>query len=332
VAFAFGLAILGGMEDTHYIALMVVPVIAAAFRYTPFGIAVVVSASTVLTFLELWLYYRHHVPVSGTEYFEATNVVLIYVVVAAVVALLAAQLRRDRAQLEVSLEELGRTRDRLVTEEKLAAVGRLASSIAHEIRNPVAMIVSSLAVVNDDATDPAKRRELCGIAGEEARRLESLTTDFLAYALQRAPDRRLTSAATTVGYVADLARARAGQSGVIIETRCPAELEASFDPFQVHQALLNLVVNALEATPEGGRITLGAGRNNDGIEFWVENEGETVPPGSIPRLFEPFFSSKPRGTGLGLAIARAVARNHGGDANLQTNEPGRVRFVLRLMA
>ncbi len=333
IAFAFVIALLGGKEETHYVVLMVIPVIAAAFRYGATGIAVVVAATTGLTFLEVWIYYRRHLPMGTTEYFEATNVVLVYGVVAPVVALLVGRLRREQGKLRHSLAELERARDRLVSEEKLAAVGRFASAIAHEVRNPVAMIVSSLELAKDASTDAARRDEWREVAGTEARRLEALTGDFLLYARQRKPEKHRTPVATTVGYVAGLAQARLSQAGLQLTVQCAEDLVAPFDPFQVHQALLNLMMNACDATPSGGLITMGARPvPGGGVALFVENSGPAIPENVVPKLFEPFFTTKPRGSGLGLAISRAIARGHGGDLVLEVNEPGRVRLALNIPA
>ncbi len=329
IAFAFAVALVGGKEETHYVVLMVIPVVAAAFRYTPLGIAVVVGVTTALTFLEVWIYYRRHAAMGVTEYFEATNVVLVYAVVATVVALLVLQLRRDRERLRSSLAELESTRDRLVTEEKLAAVGRFASAIAHEVRNPVAMIGSALALARDAQTGTRQRNEWYEVAGQEARRLEALTGDFLVYAGQKKPDRKRSPAATTVGYVAAVTKARFAGAGLEVTAECPEDLVASFDPIQIQQALLNVLVNAGDATPAAGRIVVGAKAGPAGrVHFFVENSGPAIPTEIVPRLFEPFFTTKPQGSGLGLAISRTIARAHDGDLTLEVNEPGLVRFVL----
>jgi signal transduction histidine kinase len=331
LAFSFALALSGGMEDTHTVVLLVIPVIAAAFRYTRAGVVLVVATAVGITFLQLWIYYRHQAAVAPTEYFEATNAAMVYVVVAIVVASLVRHLRRDATQLRASFLELEATRDRLVQEEKLAAVGRLAGAIAHEVRNPVAMIVSALGLANDEAVDASKRGEWIGVASEEARRLETLTRDFLTYARQKEPDRQPTSLATTVGYVAGLARARESATGVRLSVECPVDAIVSVDAFQIHGALLNLLVNAFDATPTGGEIVLGADAGpGSPASLWVENPGPAIPPDVVPRLFEPFFTTRPRGTGLGLAIARTTARAHGGDVELTTNEDGHVRFTLTI--
>ncbi len=329
VAFAFVLSLMGGLEHSHYVVLLLLPVIAAAVRKPPAWIALVVAVATVLTFLKLALWGRSHAPVTTAEWFEAANVAFIYLVVAVVVAILVSELRHERARLADSLLELGRARDRLVEEEKLAAVGRLSSAIAHEIRNPVAMIVSSLDLAQKGCASPSTER-LCAIASEEARRLETLTRDFLSYAAAKAPSPVPTSAATLTGYVVELARAHADACGVSVEGSGPEELVLLADPHQLQQALLNLVLNGVEAAGRGGRVSLTCRSGSGAVSLDVEDDGPGVPAEAVARLFEPFFTTRPRGTGLGLAIARKIARRHGGDLQLASNVAGGVRFALTL--
>lgn len=336
VAFAFLISVVGGisgLEDSHYIILMVVPIAAAAFRFTLGGVAVVSLAAGALTELEVWLYFRWNPPASTSEYFEAANVVLFYVVVALIVWYLVHNLRREQSRLVDSLEELSRTRDRLVEKEKLAAVGRLAGAMAHEIRNPVAMIVSSLSLAREGDVERFKKEGMCDIVVAEAARLEKLTTDFLDYARVKKPEVRETSLETTVGYVAGIAKARAEETEVRFETTAPPGKTASFDPFQVHQALLNLVLNGIQATPPGGRVSIGAACGRDGgVRFTVENDAGPIPADVAESLFEPFFTTREKGTGLGLSVASNIARAHGGGLALAVNEPGRVRFDLEIPA
>jgi two-component system sensor histidine kinase FlrB len=104
-----------------------------------------------------------------------------------------------------------------------------------------------------------------------------------------------------------------------------AEIDASY----MQQALVDLVMNAVEASSPEGRVELRAGANSDGsVRIEVENAGPSIPPASVARIFEPFFTTKAQGTGLGLAIARNIARAHGGDLILSANGPGRVCFTL----
>ena len=330
IAFAFVLSLLGGLEHSHYVVLLLLPVIAAAARKPPAWIAFVVTIVTALTFLKLAIWGRTHATVTMDEWFEAVSVALIYIVVAAVVAILVSELRDERARLADSLLDLGRARDRLVEEEKLAAVGRLSSAIAHEIRNPVAMIVSSLDLARRKGCAAPGAEPLCAIASQEARRLETLTGDFLSYAGPKAPRLVPTSATTLVGYVVELARAHADARGVAVEGSAPDALVLYADPHQLQQALLNLVLNGVEAAGRGGRVSLVCRHGPDSVILEAEDDGPGVPADAVPRLFEPFFTTRPRGTGLGLAIARGIARRHGGDVHLASNAAGHVRFDLTL--
>ncbi len=327
---AFAVALLGGFEDSHYTVLMVLPIVAAAFRFRLAGLLSVASAAVALTFVELWLYYRQHPPPRLLEFYEAATLALTYFVVAIVVAVLAGQIRLERVRVQESLEALERTKDLLVHEEKLAALGRLSSAIAHEIRNPVAMIASSARLMMERRPEDPVAGEMREIVLSEARRLENLTTDFLSYAHLREPAKRELSLSDTLSYVAGVARARAAELGRTVRVESPAEGHLFADPSQLYQALLDLVVNALDASPDGGSVTLGATRAPDRLLLFVENQGEPIPSETTARLFEPFFTTKPRGTGLGLAIARSIARAHGGDVTLGSNEPGQIRFELAL--
>ncbi len=336
VAFAFLISVMGalsGLEDSHYIVLMVVPIVAAAFRFTLPGVGMVAVSAGVLTELEVWLYFRWNPPASVSEYFEAANVAVFYIVVALIVWYLVQHLRREQSRLVVSLEELGKTRDRLVEKEKLAAVGRLAGAMAHEIRNPVAMIVSSLSLARKGEMERFEKEGMCDIVVTEAERLESLTTEFLEYARVKPPAVRQASLETTVGYVGGIAKARAEEVGVEIRTEAPVGAVATFDPFQVHQALLNLVLNGIDATPSGGVVSIGGDGLPDGsVRFTVENGSGAIPEEIAANIFEPFYSTKDKGSGLGLSIARNIARAHGGTLVLAVNEPGRVRFDLHIPA
>lgn len=328
LAFAFLLSWLGGLPDSHYVALTLVPVVNAAFRYRPLALAAVVAVAGVITVVEVALLPGHGSELS--EYFEAASVVILYIVAAVVVSVLSRSLREERNAARDALVELEATRDQLLREERLSAIGRLASALAHEIRNPVALIVSSLALARSARGPETERAELEALLEQEVGRLERLTADFLDFARQRPPALEPTRVEVALGYVAGLAQARLLESGLAIELEVPPELEADIDPFQIHQALLNLLLNAIAAAPAGTAIRLGAASAGGRLRLFVENAGPAIAEVDRERIFEPFFSTRTAGTGLGLAIARNIARAHGGELRLEENQPGRVRFALDL--
>ncbi len=312
--------------DTAYYALMLLPVVEAAFRLG-FGatIAVVVLADFI-SFLGAY-------GMRFGEYVEAGALSVIYTIMGLLLWLLVNNLRAREARFVRNLEELERTRQQLLSEEKLAAVGRLSRAIAHEIRNPVAMISSSLATAARPGQEESERREMFAIAAKEAARLERLTTDFLAYARPRAAEIARANIADTLNYVATVARAHAANEGVVIDVSADAGMLGDFDPSQIQQALLNLVLNAIEACGRGGSVTLKAEANEQGeVQIEVSDSAGPIPPETVARIFEPLFTSKPTGSGLGLAIARNIARAHGGDVVLSVNEPGQVCFSMQIPA
>jgi signal transduction histidine kinase len=312
--------------DTAYYALMLMPVLEAAFRLG-FGatIAVVVLADSI-SFLGAY-------GMRFGEYIEAGAMSVIYTVMGVLVWLLVNNLREREARFVQNLEELKQTRQQLLSEEKLAAVGRLSRAIAHEIRNPVAMISSSLATAVRAGQDEAERQEMFAIAAKEAARLERLTTDFLVYARPRAAQTARANVADTLNYVATVARAHAADEGVRIDVSVDSDLQGEFDASQIQQALLNLVLNAIDACGRNSSVTLKAESDGNGaILIEVSDPGSPIPPETVARMFEPLFTCKPAGTGLGLAIARNIARAHGGDVVLSVNEPGRVCFSIQIPA
>jgi signal transduction histidine kinase len=233
-------------ENAQYFVIMVVPILIAAFRLDLLPTIEVVAAVDCINFFWVW-HYAHHLhetPIS--EYMEAGTVSLIDTVVGVLVWLLVRNLRQKEVRLCESRAGLQRAEERLMQEERLAAVGRLSSAIAHEVRNPVSTIVSALATAREGALSSAEREEMLCIAVKESRRLERLTTDFLAYARPRSPQKALSSLDDTLGYVADSCRPRASESGVSIQAHSSGVI-AEFDGNDIQQALVNLVTNAVEA-------------------------------------------------------------------------------------
>ena len=328
LALATLLATLTDHDDTPYSVLMVVPILETAFRFRLPAVLGVVAMANFLNFFGLWRYYQRHPPAELGEYLEAAITSLIFTIVGLVVWMLVNHLRQKENHLAHNLLELERTREKLMQEERLAAVGRLSSAIAHEIRNPVSMISSSIATAQQ--LRGPEREEMFGVAAEEAARLVTLATDFLAYARPRPPVRVLNSVADTVAYVADACRAHASQKGVQLEVEASGDLMAESDPGQVQQALVNLVMNAVQASPRGSTVLLHSYLCDDCARIDVENNGDLVSDEDRSRIFEPFFTTKPQGSGLGLAIARNIARSHGGDLFLAANGPHRVCFSLTL--
>jgi signal transduction histidine kinase len=329
VGLAILLTFLTNRGDSPYFVLLALPVLQAAYRFRLPTCVGVIIVSDSMTFFWVWHFAKFHPPIYATEYLEAGVISLVYAIMGLLVWLLVNQLRRDQRRLAHSLAELERTRERLVVEEKLAVVGRLSSAVAHEIRNPVAIIASSLVTADRPEAGEEQRKEMYSIARNEAARLEKLTNDFLSYARPSQPTRSRVALSDVLGYIAEIARVHGTKRGIRITVEGEDGQWANLDRGQVQSALLNLVLNAIDATPAGGRVAICSRRvSPNSLELQVENSGEPISTGVLSRIFEPFYTTKPNGTGLGLAISRNIARAHGGDLIVARNEAGHVCFAM----
>jgi two-component system sensor histidine kinase HydH len=167
------------------------------------------------------------------------------------------------------------------------------------------------------------------IARSEAARLEKLTSDFLSYARPSQPKRNPIALADVLGYITEIAGVHASKKEIRITVEGDEGLRANVDREQLQRALLNLLLNAIDATPLGGLVAVRSSRPSaQSVELQVENSGDPIPEEVLSRIFEPFYSTKPHGTGLGLAISRNIARVQGGDLIVARNEPGHVCFTM----
>ena len=321
LALALVLASVVDREDSQYAALLVVPILESAFRFGLGATLAVAAAADAIVFYWVWRYFHFHPPLKIGEYFEAGTLSIILLIVAALASTMVQRLRRKQTQLE-------ETRERLLQHEKMAAVGRLSSAVAHEIRNPAAMISSSLATAKTMQGD--EREEMLEIARLESSRLVSLTTDLLAFARPRCPTPAPGELGSTVAYVVGACRAHAANRGVEFRIDAPEKVPAEYDEALLQQALMNLVINAIEASPRGAALCLSvrpAGETHARID--VENSGGPIQAGVVERIFEPFFTTKSNGTGLGLATAYNLLLAQGGDLALSDNSQV-VRFSVLL--
>ena len=324
------LAFLTDRDDNPYFVLLAIPILECAYQFGLATTVLTIASSIAMMFWWTHHFFAVHPPARSTEYLETGMISIIYALIGTLVWLLVHQLKQQQSRLYESMADLHATREQLVDEEKLAAVGRLASGIAHEIRNPVAMISSSLATAANTKIGEADREEMVQIAAREASRLEHLTTEFLNYARPLAPQLSSVLVNDLLSYTVDVVKAHAASRSIQVSYFCSEDLAIKVDSAQVQGALLNLVLNGIDAAYSPGAIALDAAQKDTLVQIDVQNTGEPIPDADLPRIFEPFYSAKPGGTGLGLAIARRVAEVHGGDLWVSSNQKGRVVFSMTL--
>jgi two-component system, NtrC family, sensor histidine kinase HydH len=224
-------------------------------------------------------------------------------------------LRRERERREILMDDLRRS-------EHLASLGRLLAGVAHEVRNPLAGIRSTVQLwqrLPDQAQTPASRDAVL----QAVDRLNALVGRLLYFARTGWDEPRPVDLSAVVRETVELVRAKAELQGVRVETDLTETLpRLAGSPQAMQQVVLNLAINALQAMPEGGRLSLQT-RALDGprrAELRVADTGSGVSAEVRPHLFEPFYTTRPEGTGLGLALCREIVRQHGGDIELEAGD------------
>jgi signal transduction histidine kinase len=245
---------------------------------------------------------------------------------------MAAELEAMKTSLEQRVRE--RTRE-FVRAARLAGLGTLAAGVAHEINNPLASIASCAEGLQRrlarDELDAGEAREYLEIIAREAYRAHEITQRLLDFAREGPSERAACDPAKTVEELAMLLRHRMEGRGVHLAVDCKSGLQVLANVSALKQVLLNLLQNALDASPPGGRVLLSCGRRGDELVLQVEDEGAGIPPEHLERVFDPFFTTKApgKGTGLGLAIVHRIVEDHGGRVEVESR-PGRTRFQVVL--
>ncbi len=217
--------------------------------------------------------------------------------------------------------------------ERLAALGDVAAAFAHEVRNPLNAVSMGLQRLRAEfAPEPAEDylRFVDLVQGEVAR-LNAIVEQFIALArplpLQPAP----VAVDGLVRELGALLEEQARASGVAVRLALPADvLTAHADRDHVKQVLLNLALNALQVMPAGGTLTLGAEAARDRVALTVSDTGPGIPPDVLPRIFDPYFTTRPGGLGLGLTIARRIVEAHGGAIEVESRPGEGARFRVLL--
>ena len=245
-----------------------------------------------------------------------------------------AELRKVEAELKGTLEAAARS-------ERLAAVGRLAAGVAHEIRTPLTSLKLFLQAVQEDIAISPEQREDYQIGMRQVGRIETTINHFLNFARPREPVFGVLDVVRWLDDVLEVVQPRANQQEVQVRKQISPDLpHVEGDSRQLSEALVNLMVNALEVMPDGGELALSVvGETTDrdsAPATWLRIDVSDTGPGirqeDLERLFEPFFTTKATGSGLGLTILRETVERHGGSVEVDTQIGAGTTFTVRLPA
>jgi signal transduction histidine kinase len=233
------------------------------------------------------------------------------------------------ADLRGSYAQLGRAQQQVVQTERLAALGEMSAVVAHEVRNPLGVIFNSLGSLRRMVRPQGDAKMLFDIVEEEADRLNRIVGDLLDFARPSAP----SVEPELLGRVAEDAVAAAVQPAAatiqVVRDLDPDLPPVAMDARLVRQAILNVAVNAVQAMPRGGRLTVRTRRDGETAVVELSDTGGGIPDEVRERIFEPFFTTKASGTGLGLAVVRRIVEGHGGEVRVQSAPGEGTTFALR---
>ena len=326
----------GGNFLLHEISqrLYYIPIIYAAYTFGVRGS----MATSLLSGAVYVLHISEHGGDTQAAILNQYAEVLMFQVVAVVTGFLAGSERRQRQRFEkastelaTAYKELRSTVDLLIRADRLKSLGELAAGMAHEVRNPLSAIRGAVEIIEKEIPPDSPRRKFVGIIEEEVDRLNRLVGEFLSFAKPREPERTPTDLSELVESVVTFTSKEADNKGVRLVTRLDERLHAvPLDREQIRQVLLNLIINAIHAMPEGGTVEIGTSLGSESVELWVRDYGVGIEPGSRDKIFDPFFTTKQQGSGLGLSIAYQIVKQHGGEIELgDVDGPGAL-FIIRL--
>ena len=245
---------------------------------------------------------------------EWVEIVFYFALAALIGVLVERELTSRRRQQDAQLQ--------VERSQKLSLVGQIAAGVAHEIKNPLTSIKGAAEILSDATASPADREEFGGILQNEVKRIDATVTEFLEFARPKQTQLRqldFSEAVTTCLRQVE-AQARAAEVSFVQAIR--DRLSVNGDPEKLHQMMLNLLLNAMQASPAGQKIGVSLQRmDNERVVLTISDSGEGIAPRDLDRIFEPFFTTKASGTGLGLAVVKAIVESHEGRIQIEST-PG----------
>lgn len=317
-----------------YQRLYYIPIIAAALLFgRRGGLAASVFASLIYS-PHIYLHWQHgHFDYSINQYAE----IVIFNLVGGVMGALGDRLKQARvraesnaAERQKAYDELQKTFEQLLQAEKLSSLGELSAGIVHEVRNPLGSIKGAVEILEDELSPSSPRREFAALAKKEIERLDKLVGEFLRFARPSKLNVAPNDLNKTIESVAALVENQAAAQAVKIEKNLHVDLpKVLADGEQIKQILLNLAINSLQAMPNGGKLAFRAFENEKFCIIEVSDTGGGIDEEILPKIFNPFFTTKEKGVGLGLSIAHKIAAQHKGILKIEKRGRKTV-FILEL--
>ena len=239
--------------------------------------------------------------------------------------------KRGESIIEKQTIEKFKLKEELDVSQHMSALGEMTAVISHEIRNPLGIITSSAALLKKKMAQLDPSNMIPKIILEESQRLNLIITDFLSYARPARPNTAQTNLGDILNRTLVFLESDFKQSGYHIQKTVDQKLPAiEADTDMLHQAFLNIIINAMQAMPKGGEINIRAFTEKAFIVIVVEDEGKGIPKPIINKIWNPFFTTKERGTGLGLGIVKNIIESHKGTIHIENRSHQGVKVTIHL--
>jgi two-component system NtrC family sensor kinase len=237
---------------------------------------------------------------------------------------------RSRLKMEKELQEIEQA---LLQSEKLAAMGRLTSQIAHELNNPIYGIMNTLDLLKTEIPPESKRRRILEMSLSETHRLAEMLRNMLSFSKPEEEERRPVYLNDLLEGILLIIDKQMQEANVKVKTYFDEKIpEVMASTNQMRQVMLNMLKNAKEAMPKGGTLTVGTGREKDKVVIHIRDTGMGIPEESQKKIFEAFFTTKQKvkGVGLGLSVCYGIIKNHGGEIKVESEEGKGTHFTISL--
>ncbi len=242
-----------------------------------------------------------------------------------------AEVRLERDRVKVSIQKLVDMQDKLIRSERFAAIGEAASYLSHEIRNPLMVIGGLAGVIEESLSDDDANRVNLEIIQREIKRLESMLTNVTDFTRPSRLKKGILDINSAIKNAMTLMENDLRNKKINCEQSLDGDLPSiSFDPEQIKQVLINLLKNAAEAMPNGGKLAISSWREDGYVKVSFTDSGTGMSAKIAQKVFNPFFTTKKKGTGLGLAVSRRIMEDHGGEISLQSKKGKGTRAVISL--
>jgi signal transduction histidine kinase len=244
------------------------------------------------------------------------------------------ELRASNEELQTANEELKETQEQLIRSEKLAAIGKLAGGVGHELRNPLGAIKNAVYYIKGKLTDSelAKREpriiEFLGIIDDEISSSNKIINDLLNFSRVGKP---AVSPAKIRKVMEDALSYLTVPENIEVINKLDANLpEVEIDADQIRQVFVNIATNGIQAMPEGGKLIIDAKKEDKFLEVAISDTGDGISEDVIGKIFDPLFTTRAKGIGLGLAVCKSIIERHGGDIGVESKVGEGATFTVKL--